>query len=98
MAIELVFTSSNSIRRVHVNGKKIAILAPELSFAPLEIDLDRLKEKEMQDKIRKLKMNERDEKVLHELAKLNSEEEIIKDIKKDFQETGWRLIKKNEFI
>ena len=41
-----------------------------------------------------MKMSKADRKVMKELSTLGTEEEIARDITKDFQKTGWRLIKK----
>ncbi len=91
--MELVFSIGGSLRRVKINGRKISFLTAETGFTPLIIDLDKLDEKEQKQKLSKMKL---DKEFLDELKKLKTEEQIAKDIKKDFQKSGWRLFKRVE--
>ena len=90
---ELIFITGGSIRKVFIDKKVITFLTAELNYAPMTIDLNKLDSPEMQEKIKNMKMKEEDVKLIKELASLNDEKEIIKDIKKDFQSKGWRLVK-----
>lgn len=83
---ELVFFRGNGLRRVFIDGRKISFLTAELGFTPLTIDLDKLDEEK--DKIDKMKL---DKKVLKELSNLKTEEDLIRDVVKDFERSGWRL-------
>lgn len=93
--ILLTFITGAGIRKVNIDDKKIIFLASELSFKPLEIDLNKLDSEQMQNTIKKAKMSGEEVKNLKELSKLSNEEEIAKDIIKDFKKTGWRLVKKD---
>ncbi len=84
----LNFSRGSALRRVFINGRSISFLTAELNNVPLTIDLDKL-EKE-QDKIKKMKL---DMKTLKELAKLKTEQDLYNDVKKDFEISGWRLIR-----
>jgi len=64
------------------------LLTKETGYTPISINLDKLDE----EKVKKMKL---DEDFINELRKLKTEEQIAKDIIKDFQQTGWRLLKKN---
>ncbi len=91
--IQLSFVRGSALRKVYIDGKKISLMAGEIGFVPIVIELDKLSSKEYINKIKKSNLKDGDLELLKELAKLNSEEDIIKDITKDFQETGWRRIK-----
>lgn len=88
--IQLGFTQGSRVRRIVINGKEVSIMSSETGFVPLKFNLDKLEENK--SKFSKLKMTEEDIKVLYELRKLGSEQEMAMDIKKDFKETGWRLM------
>ena len=90
--MQLVFATGGSIRRVLIKGRKITYIVPELKFQPLVFDLEKLDEQK--DKFTKMKLTNEDVKLIYELALLNDEEAMAKDIIKDFKKTGWRLIKK----
>jgi len=90
--IELTFVRGGALRRVFIDGRKISLLSAELNFAPLEIDLDKIESNEYQKKFKNARLGVGDIKIIKELAKLNSIEEIIKDITKDFQRSGWRKL------
>lgn len=89
--MELVFAVGSAIRRVFIKEREITFLTAEVGNMPLIVNLDKLEEPETQKKIKKAKMNKQD---LKELALLQTEEEIAKDITRDFQKSGWRLFKK----
>ena len=90
--MELVFTMGGGLRKVFVKGRVISFLTAETNYMPLEIDLDKLESPQMQKRLKQMKA---DKKLMDELRDLKTEEEIAKDITKDFQKTGWRLSKKN---
>jgi len=86
--IELSFIAGGNIRKVVIDKRKISLLTAETGWIPISMDLDRIDEK-----IEK-KMGKEGAKLLKEISILNSEEEMARDITKDFQRTGWRLVKK----
>ena len=92
--MKLTFVIGGAIRRVHINGRVISLESAELSYMPFSFDLDKLDTKETKEKMSKMKMSNEDIKTLKELHKLGSEDAIAKDIIKDFQKTGWRLVKR----
>ena len=93
--MELSFVTGSGIRRVFINGRKVSIVSAELGFQPLEFDLDMLEDAKTKDIMKKQKFTKQDLETLKDLAKLGSEDAIAKDITKDFQAKGWRLIKKS---
>jgi len=90
--IELAFVTGGALRKVIIKDRKLSILSAELGFQPLTLDLDKLENKQNRKKMNKMKLNDEDRKTIEELANLGSENEIAKDIIKDFQKTGWRLV------
>lgn len=86
--IKLSFVRGSALRRVFIDGRKVSLLTGELGNTPLTIDLNKLDEQK--DKIKEMNM---DKKELEKLSKLKTEEEIAKDITKDFRKSGWRKIK-----
>lgn len=81
------YTQKGIVRTIKVEGRKVTILTPELNFVPFEIDLDRLnKDDERFSKLNDLK------KLIEEIAELNTEQEMINDVTKDFKKTGWRCV------
>ena len=90
--MKLTFIIGGNIRRVSINNRKVMMEAAEMGFEPLIIDLDKLEQS--QDKMDKMKLTEEQMNDIRKLAKLGSEEEMARDITKDFQRTGWRLVKK----
>jgi len=89
--MELVFIRGGGLRKIFINKKVINFLTAELNFQPLEIDLNKINEEELKKK----KLSDEDIKTIKALSKLGSEEEIARDITKDFQRTGWRKLKRN---
>lgn len=89
--ITLSFVAGGNIRKVIINKKKISMLTKETGWVPVVMDLDKMQKlsKELKDKLR-----DEDKKVISQLKKIASEEEIAKDIIKDFRQTGWRLFKR----
>ena len=85
---QISFTRGSALRRIFINGRIISFLTGELNNVPLKIDLDRLDEEK--EKIEKMKI---DKKILKELSKLQTEEEIALDIIYDFEKSGWRRIR-----
>ena len=47
------------------------------------------KEYEEKDKIKKMGLYK---KTLKQLSKLKTEEDLVKDVTKDFEKSGWRLV------
>ncbi len=92
--MKLVFITGNAIRRVIIQGRIITLLAAETSNKPVTINLDEIDSHA--NNFDKMKLNEEDIVTIKKLTELGSEEEIAQDIIKDFQKTGWRLIKKIE--
>ncbi len=88
--IQLSFTRGSALRRVFIDGRVISFLVAELNNVPLKIDLDKLDLKEMKDKIKKMKL---DKKLLRELSKLTTEEDLVNDVTKDFEISGWRRVR-----
>ena len=86
--IKLTFAIGGNLRKVFINKRKISLLTAETGWQPISIDIDNIDEKLSK------KISEEEMKLIKEISKLNSEEEIAKDIVKDFQKTGWRLCKK----
>ncbi len=87
--IRLSFITGGAVRKVLINNRKITMISQETGFTPLIIDLDKLDKTNVKGKV-----GEDGLKILKEISKLNSEEEMAKDIIKDFQSTGWRLVKR----
>ncbi len=87
--IKLNFLCGSAIRRVYIDGRKISLMAKETGFTPISMDLDKIDEKTI-----KKKMGKDGLKFMKEIALLNTEEEMARDVTKDFQRTGWRLYKK----
>lgn len=91
--IELVFVTGGHIRKVYIKDRVITFLVAELDFVPFMIDLNKVNSPEIQQKLDKFKNPEETKSILKELSELHSEDEIIRDIKNDFQSKGWRLVK-----
>jgi len=89
--MELVFAIGGAYRRVFINGRKIGFLTAEIGYTPLVIDLDKLESGENKSELKKI---EASKEFLKELRELKTENEIAKDIIKDFQKSGWRLVKR----
>lgn len=89
--ISLAFVRGSVLRRVVIKGKTISFITQELGGTPLTINLNKLGEKE--DEII-AKMGEEGLELFKEIALLTTEEDMAKDVKKDFQRDGWRLFKK----
>jgi hypothetical protein len=88
------FLCGGKWRLVKVKERIIIFITEELGHEPLEINLDKLEEK--QQKLNMLKLSEEDIKTMRELRNLGSEEEMMKDIEIDFRKSGWRKIKTND--
>lgn len=88
--IKLSFAMGSSLRRAAIDGRIVSLASHETGFKPIKLDLDKLKK----DK-RFSKLNKEEKKLLEDCRKLNTEEEMAKDLIKDFQRSGWRLIKKD---
>lgn len=89
--ITLKFVTGGALRKVFIKGREISILTEELGHTPLTINLEKLDEPENKKRIKEARI---DEKTLKELLELKTEEEIAKDITKDFQKSGWRLFRR----
>jgi hypothetical protein len=77
-------------RKVLIRGKTITFYSPELKYVPLIIDLDKMKD--IEDQREKYNLSIEDLKLLYELKKLNNEEAMLKDLVKDFKQSGWKLV------
>lgn len=87
--IKLAFVIGGALRKVVIDGRIIKMMSQETGFIPIEMDLDKINEKKI-----KKKMGEDGLKFMKEIALLNTEEEMSRDIIKDFQRTGWKMVKK----
>ncbi len=90
--LRLDFLRGGAIRKVFVDGRKISFLTAELGFQPLEVDLSTLDKKE--EELKKMNLKGEDLNLIKQLSLLGNEDEIAKDIIKDFKKTGWRYIKR----
>ncbi len=70
------------------------MMAKETGFVPITMDLDKLDSNNQKKNIRK-RLGKDGLKIMKEIALLNTEEEMAKDVTKDFQSTGWRRIKQD---
>ena len=86
--IELSFITGSALRKVHIDGRKIDMISQETGFVPMTIDLDKINDSEVKEK-----MGEDGVEFIKVISKLDTEQQMMDDIKKDFQATGWRLIK-----
>lgn len=89
--IKLSFVCGSALRKVKIDKRTISMATKETGFVPMVMDLDKLDSNNQKKKIRK-KLGKDGLKVMKEIALLNTEEEMAKDITKDFQSTGWRKI------
>ena len=88
--MKLIFTSGNKVLKIMIKKRIITFFV--VGFPPSQIDLDKLDD----EKTKKILENSKvDEKLLREISRLNTEEEVARDITKDLQKSGWRQIKKN---
>lgn len=85
---ELVFLRGSAIRKVFIDGRRIAFLIAELNNVPLTVDLGKLDESE--ETIKKMGL---DKGLFEELAELRTETDLIIDITEDLEKAGWRLHK-----
>lgn len=88
--IRLSFVSGSNLRKVLIHKRSISFMSRETNFIPVAMDLDKLKVDEIKSKLGKEGLEQ-----IEEIAKLNTEQEMADDIKKDFKETGWKLIKES---
>jgi len=86
--IELIFSTGGAIRKVYINGRKVSLLTAETNFVPVEINLDKISNK-LKKRLSKEEIN-----LLKEISLLKTEQEMARDIIKDFQKSGWRLTNK----
>ncbi len=89
--IKLSFVCGSSLRKVVIDGRVISMMAKETGFTPIVMDLDKLDSNSQKKKITK-KLGKDGIKVMKEISLLKTEDEMAKDITKDFQSTGWRRI------
>lgn len=87
--IRLSFVTGGALRKVIIDERKIVFFSQETGFTPISFDLDKL-----EDNPKFKKLNEEQRKLLAEIKALETEEEMAKDITRDFQSTGWRLFKR----
>lgn len=87
--IELQFAKKGMIRKVFINDRKITMITPEMSYQPLELDIN--KAARFQDK----RMTEMLAEVgITDFTKYPDDKSIAEDIINDFKESSWRCIKK----
>lgn len=89
--IRLSFVSGSSLRKIVIEDRVISMMAKETGFVPITMDLDKMDSNSQQKKITK-KLGKDGLKIMKEIALLNTESEMAKDITKDFQSTGWRKV------
>ncbi len=89
--IKISFVCGSALRKIVINGRVISMMAKETGFTPIIMDLDKLDSNTQKKKITK-KLGKDGLQVMKEIALLNTEEEMAKDITKDFQSTGWRKV------
>lgn len=87
--IHLHFVAGSAYRKVYIHHRKISMITPETGFQPMQFDLDNLPKK-----LNGKELGKENLKLLKEISKLETEEEMKKDVIKDFQSTGWRCIKR----
>lgn len=87
--IRLAFGIGGALRQVTINKRIISLMTKETGYVPIQMDLDKMNEKSI-----KKQMGKDGLKFMKEISHLKNEEDMAKDIIKDFQETGWRLVKK----
>lgn len=87
--IKLTFAIGGNIRKVFIDKRVVTLMTAETGFQPIQMDLDKLNDRKIQKKIGKDGL-----KFMKDVALLNSEEEMAKDLIKDFQQTGWRCVKR----
>lgn len=84
-----MFGAGSQIRKVFIRRRKISMLSAETGFTPIVMDLDKIDKKKMED----MKM---DSKIVRELMLLHTEDDMARDIIRDFNRTGWRVIKRSK--
>ncbi len=87
--IRLTFSIGGNLRKVYIDKRVISMLTAETGFTPIKMDLDKIDEAAMIKK-----MGKDGAKLIKELSLLNTEEEMAQDVIKDFQQTGWRCVKR----
>ncbi len=87
--IHVSFVRGSQLRKLMVDGKQIKLMSSETGFVPIDIDLTKIKKKDVQQ-IKNL-----DPKFWKEISELHNEKDRAKDIIKDFKRTGWRVFKQD---
>ena len=87
--IKLSFVTGGALRKVFIDGRKISMMSQETGFTPISMDLDKINEKTIKKKMGKEGLD-----FMKQISKLETEDEMARDVIKDFQSTGWRLIKR----
>jgi len=87
--IELVFGAGGGLRTVFIKDNIVTLISAETNYVPVQMDINKMRQNE------KLKNDPRMQNLMMEVNELKTEEDMAKDIIKDFQEQGWRLIKRN---
>lgn len=90
--IKLTFITGSAIRRIIIKDRIVTLIAAETSNQPVTINLDEIDSQK--DKFQQMKLSEEDIITIKELSKLGSEDDMAKDIITDFQQTGWRLVRR----
>ena len=84
-----MFGAGSQIRKVLIKGKKISMMTGETGFTPMVMDLEKL----TPEQIEKMKL---DQQFMKELKLLKNENDMARDIIRDFNKTGWRVIKRKD--
>jgi hypothetical protein len=92
--INLVFMRGSEVRKVNISGRLVVLLISLTGYEPIEINLDNIKMSQIKAKMKKAQYEEF-AGLLRQLKKLKTESDIYLDIKRDFQKTGWRLVKRD---
>lgn len=82
------FLRGGAYVEVTIDNRTITFVTPLLNFVPLKIDLDKLSQEKS-----KISSMQLDNKMLRQLSKLKTEEDMKKDLIKDLKQTGWRVAK-----
>ena len=85
--IRLGFITGGSIRKVIIDERVVTMFTQETGFTPVTINLEEIDEKKVEEQMGKEGLE-----FIKEMQELETEEEIAKDIIRDFQTTGWRLV------
>lgn len=105
--LELTFVKNHAIRKVFIKDKIVTLITPEFNYQTISFDEDKYNLLKQSNNISELsnlseeELNKQDKKVVDLVNEIkyskidfNDEEALKQDLIKDFQETGWRCIKR----